>query len=385
MQEEHRNDSMAFDVLIVIGHYLPGRLAGGPVTTIENLTRRLGNKVKFLIITHNYDLDGKIYPNIELDTVYRSEGVDVIYLNGRRFGPKTFYSLLIRYSIPVLYLNSFFSMSTIKTLIYSRAVVFGTHIIVAPRGEFSAGALALKRFKKRTYLWIFKTLGLAASVSTFQASTSFEMRDIHRVLGPVAVKVAVDLAPIVEDMPRKTASGHNRVVFVSRISPMKNLLYAIEVIRQIGLPLDFHIYGPAEDRGYWEQCQQALGTLPAHIQVAYRGALDHQDVRDTLSLYDVFLFPTLGENYGHVIWEALAAGCPVVLSDQTPWQDLRSAGVGDVLPLSNPQQFAEAVTALLLESPERRLERSAACTAYARRVAEDPNTLQENLELFELR
>lgn len=37
--------------------------------------------------------------------------------------------------------------------------------------------------------------------------------------------------------------------------------------------------------------------------------VDSQEVVETFSQYDVFLFPTKGENYGHVIFEALAGGC----------------------------------------------------------------------------
>ncbi|KEF34226.1 hypothetical protein RDMS_08205 [Deinococcus sp. RL] len=115
----------------------------------------------------------------------------------------------------------------------------------------------------------------------------------------------------------------------------------------------------------------------------YRGVAEHQRVREIFSSYDVFLFPTLGENYGHVIWEALAAGCPVVVSDQTSWQDFKAAGVGDVLPLSAPEAFAGTVAALVQESAPTKLERAARCVAYAERVAGDTHALEENLALFQ--
>ena len=51
-------------------------------------------------------------------------------------------------------------------------------------------------------------------------------------------------------------------------------------------------------------------------------------VIETFSKYDVFLFPTKGENYGHVIFEALAGGCIPIISDQTPWNDIEQAGCG---------------------------------------------------------
>ncbi len=53
------------------------------------------------------------------------------------------------------------------------------------------------------------------------------------------------------------------------------------------------------------------------------------------------VLPTLNENFGHVIWESLAAGCPVLLSDQTPWRDLSSKGAGWDIPLNSPEIFVE--------------------------------------------
>ena len=55
------------------------------------------------------------------------------------------------------------------------------------------------------------------------------------------------------------------------------------------------------------------------------------------------MFPTLGENYGHVIQEALSAGCACLLSDQTPWQDLEEHGVGYVFKVDEQDKFAKAI------------------------------------------
>ena len=65
------------------------------------------------------------------------------------------------------------------------------------------------------------------------------------------------------------------------------------------------------------------------------------DVVRELEGHHVFLFPTLGENYGHVIQEALSAGCVALISDQTPWQDLEASGVGASIPLEEPEHFAD--------------------------------------------
>ena len=66
-------------------------------------------------------------------------------------------------------------------------------------------------------------------------------------------------------------------------------------------------------------------------------------VIETFSKYDVFLFPTKGENYGHVIFEALAGGCIPIISDQTPWNDIEQAGCGKVISLSNQRRYIETL------------------------------------------
>src|SRR3546814_15539936 len=64
-----------------------------------------------------------------------------------------------------------------------------------------------------------------------------------------------------------------------------------------------------------------------------------------LSRHDIFFLPTFGENYGHVIAEALEAGLRLLICDQTPWRGLAEAGVGHDLPLNQPEAFVTAIEA----------------------------------------
>ena len=63
---------------------------------------------------------------------------------------------------------------------------------------------------------------------------------------------------------------------------------------------------------------------------------------ESLAKNDLFFFPAHGENYGHVIAEAMAAGCPVLISDQTAWRNLEEKGAGWDLPLDAPGRFRAA-------------------------------------------
>lgn len=109
----------------------------------------------------------------------------------------------------------------------------------------------------------------------------------------------------------------------------------------------FDIYGPIEDDSYWKECQIEIEKLPKNVTVNYCGLVSHDAVHEIFSKYDAFLFPTFSENYGHVIAEALAVGTPVIISDQTPWNDINDANAGWALPLENEEAFTSAIQEII--------------------------------------
>lgn len=286
-----------YDVLVVVDYYLPGRLAGGPVTTISNMTAALGKDIRFLIVTRNSDIDGTIYPNVEVNKAASVNGVDVIYVESKEFNSRTLGELISLYSIPILYLNSFFSVISVKTIFAHKLGKIRAKLILAPRGEFSQGALSIKALKKRIYLEFFKLNHLNNQIEIFQASSAMEAEDIKRLFDNSPIHIAPDIAsplPGGENNDKSTVKELDSYVFVSRISPMKNLTYAISVFSKVKIPLRLDIYGSLEDKDYWDLCERLINECPSHISIRYCGVLEHSDVMSTFARYKAFLFPTLG-------------------------------------------------------------------------------------------
>lgn len=137
------------------------------------------------------------------------------------------------------------------------------------------------------------------------------------------------------------------VVFLSRICPQKNLIGAIRCLRDIRFEVEFTIYGPKEDSGYWLKCKNELDKLPGNIHWSYKGDVPSEEVQQTLQKHDVFLLPTRSENYGHVIFEALSVGCIPVVSDQTPWKVINERKAGYTLPLTEDMgEFTDSLKAM---------------------------------------
>jgi glycosyltransferase involved in cell wall biosynthesis len=165
---------------------------------------------------------------------------------------------------------------------------------------------------------------------------------------------------------------------------MKNLSGALRMLAGILGDVSFDIYGPKEDLEYWEECQRLIAALPPNIRVRYEGEIEHERVADVLAGYDLFLFPTLGENYGHVISEALASGCPVLISDQTPWRNLEAEGIGWDIPLSETERFRSVLQQCVDGDDEWFTALSKRAMDYVAKRASAPETIDANRNLFKL-
>ncbi|HEY0003146.1 MAG TPA: glycosyltransferase, partial [Actinoplanes sp.] len=101
------------------------------------------------------------------------------------------------------------------------------------------------------------------------------------------------------------------------------------------------------------------------IRVRYRGELAQGQVRPTFARYDAFVFPTRGENFGHVIAESLSVSCPVICSAETPWNEVLTSGGGAVVRSDRPKELGAELQRIAAMSPAQRLRaRESAGAAY---------------------
>jgi glycosyltransferase involved in cell wall biosynthesis len=181
---------------------------------------------------------------------------------------------------------------------------------------------------------------------------------------------------------RKKNLGKMKLIFLSRISRMKNLDSAIMMLDELKGEVEFNIYGPCEDQSYWKECERLNNKLPGNIRVQYLGPVANDRVIDIMAEHDIFFLPTLGENFGHVILEALVAGCPVIISDRTPWRGLEARGIGWDIPLEKPEQF-KAVLQQCIDMDDQTYKLwSERARDYGLKFCTDENIVQQNRDLF---
>lgn len=244
-----------------------------------------------------------------------------------------------------LYLNSMLNPSyAFIPLLLARSLrrLRDAEVVIAPRGELDPGALAIKPLKKRIYIWAGKLSGFFRGV-TWQATSPTEKANILRTFPRADVFVhsnetllpTTALEPALRDKPLTVA-------FLSRIAPKKGLDIVLRALARVEQPVVLNIYGNEEDPGYSSLCRELVAHLPDHVDVHFHGAVRHDLARTMFSENDIFAFPTAGENFGHVIAEALSASCPAILPDTTPWSPI-ARRLGTLVDSRDPNLWAEAL------------------------------------------
>jgi len=361
------------DILSLVSYYLPGHKSGGPVRTLSNLVAEVGDRFNFHIVTRDRDFgDSLAYANIRPGEWNEVAGARVFYCTPHQLTAPGLRRVISSIGYDLLYINGFFNpiFSIRPALLRRSRLIRRGPCILAPQGEFSPGAFETRWVRKKAYVKLSGAIGTYGDVS-WQASSPMERRDIERHFGADAdVHLCADsVSPALLSKklaPPEKRPGRLKVVYLSRIVPKKNLYGAIQLLLSLSGEVEFKIYGAIDDRAYWDRCLERIRSLPGNISVSYEGVVDHEDVVTVFSRSHVFLFPTLGENFGHVVLEAMVAGCVPLVGDETPWQDVERERLGWIMPASQPELWRSRLQECLNMDQSAMDSYSNRCRSYAR-------------------
>jgi len=359
-------------VLVLMGAFWPGSDSAGPNQSLKGFCTALADEFDFRIVARDRPF-GAAVRTAPTEPWTDLGFARVSYLEGRRFGAAGLGALLRETPHDLVMMNGFFDREfTLPTLLMRRAgLVPAKPALLSPRGEFGGGALSLKAPVKRAWLAAVRLGGLLRGV-TLHATSQDEAADMTARL-PFAAPPAV--APNVRALFERpsaapAAKGEPlRLAFLGRITPVKNIDYAIKALAMTNSPARFDLYGPASDEAYAKACQTLAADLPPPIEVRFMGEIANDDAPRVMAGYDLMFMPTLGENFGHAIFEALGAGTPVLISDRTPWRNLEARRAGFDLSLDDPAAFAAAIDRTAAQTPDERARWRDGARAEAERAS----------------
>ena len=316
-------------ITILYPYIFPGYKAGGITQSLYNLSAILGETNTIQIVCFDHDFcDNTIYPFVANNRGQLiSKNVTAVYLNEATFLVEA-YKEIKAFSPDIIYVNSVFNVRFLLLGI-TYAGRFNKQLVIAPRGMLHGGGLQKGTFKKTVYLRSLRLL-VQQKRTVWHATDEQEIIDIETWFGKSStIHLASDTPrplPNISQLPAK----HNdilRLVYYSLITSKKNLYLLLKALTKIEFSVSLDIYGPVIEGSYWESCLAVINSLPNNITVTYKGNVLFADFAKAAPNYHFMVLPSKGENFGHVIYEALSLGLPVVISRFTPW-DFTEGSVG---------------------------------------------------------
>ncbi len=373
-------------VLIFIDWFLPGTKSGGPVRSCANLIDHLRDEFEFLVITRDTDYcETEAYNNVQQDEWNKlEEYLSVFYISEKNLNQKFLKRIIDSTDFDIAYINGvyskFFSILPVYILRNS-----GKPVIVAARGMLNSQAFSVKPLKKKAFLSIMNLVNFYKKVS-FHATNHDEAAFIRKAIKCYRdIKVAPNLPRKIEAIEFKKREKRDTVKFVSvaRVAKEKGTITALRALSQVenDQEIIYDIFGPIYDQEYWKACKEAIEKLNGNMQVNYKGSIPGDDVPVLLQNYHFFIMPSEGENFGHGILEALTAGCPVLISDKTPWKNLKLKEIGWDCSLDTNDLNTALKEAIAMDQ-ETYDSWSSNAFDFAKEYCNDPKVVEASRKLF---
>ncbi len=323
-------------ILHVIGDFNPR--SGGTVAAVSGMAQaqsQLGHRVS--IATTKYAWKDR----------YRIEGVDFFVYDCNfpkwrwSWGLMMNLSRLIR-SVDVVHVHGVWEFP-----IWWASVLCGFFkkpFILTPHGMLDRSSLSKSYWKKRVYMTLLGYQVLKGS-RAIHFTSSGELK--HSGYAEASKSVCAPLGllesfyekePDPEAFKRRFSrfKGHQLVLFLGRVHAKKQPDLLIKAFSNISH--DFPdalliIVGPGE-RSYVNQLKKLSEFLGIRQRVVFIGMLQGEIVKEAYRAAEVFVLPSLQENFGFTIVEALAMACPVILSPSVNLaEEIQQASAGFITEL----------------------------------------------------
>src|SRR5690554_344138 len=300
--------------------YYPSQ-AGGPANTLYWLNKSLdADQFSCEVVSTDFGLIEDLKAT-EFSTTHKAS---FISSKGKPFISQSIKELK---TSDIIQFSSIFFSPTLPLLI--SALSKNKAVIISPRGELYDAAIRQKSLKKKIWLSVIKRF---QNKINFHATNAYELKIIQKVFPKAKSYTTI---PNYMEMPIKLNNEvENKLVFVGRINPIKNihiLIDAISIVHKGNSNIKLEILGFARldyEKEYLSSLQKKVELLCLENVVLFKGHIDGEAKNKVIASSKALILPSKSENFGNVVLEALAQGTPVIASKNTPWEILNEYNAG---------------------------------------------------------
>lgn len=349
-------------ILHIVPTYIPAWRYGGTIHSVHGLCKSLaarGHDVH--VFTTN--VDGGESLDVETGRDVDRDGVKVRYFESRILKRLYWAPQMARelekevHSFDLVHLHSVFLWPTLAAARVSKRKQ--VPYLVAPRGMLVSELIRRKNYWVKT-AWIRliekKTIERAQGIHATSVLESRELDKLGFRLPPVyVVPNGVDIpaadngqtqeSSIVQELTQKKPF----ILCLGRIHWKKGLDRLIKALPNVP-DANLVIVGNDEE-GYRSTLQKLANEAGVAPRITLSGPFYGTDKRALIKAASLLALPSLSENFGNVVLEAMAEGCPVLVSEGVGLADtVKTSGAGRVV----GQDIKELAGALsdMLSNPE---------------------------------
>ena len=242
---------------------------------------------------------------------------------------------------------------------------FGIPYLLRPCGMLDHWSLSQHRWRKQVYALLLErqTIRTAAALHFTTEAEQVESWTFGLTVTPCVVPLGL-AKDTYEDLPPRgrfrrrfpELAQRQILLFLGRLHYKKRPDLLLQVFSELALEypnLALVLAGPGDSR-YVSDLQAHARNLNLSGRVVFTGLLQRHAVREVLVDADVFVLPSFDENFGMAVAEAMAAGCPVVVSPQVALAAIiKEYGAGLVVD-STVEDLKRALRQLLYDEERRR-------------------------------
>lgn len=352
-------------ILHVVPTYFPAARYGGPIHSVHGLCKalvRAGHRVD----VYTTSVDGADRLDVPEGQAVDVDGVCVRYFRSRfdRLYWSPAMSRFLRKNMAeydAVHLHSVFLWPTASAAFWARRR--GISYLLSPRGMLVPELIAAKSGGvKRAWIRMIERQNLT-SAARIHVTSIQESDDLGRcglALAPVLdLPNGVDLA---DGAKRAVVAG--QILFLGRLSWKKNLEALIDALAQ--LPGATLVLAGPDDEKLAVALKKRAEAMGCGGRVKIVGAVGPAQKTDLFAHSACTVLPSLNENFGNVVIEALVHGCPVVVSPGVGARGIVSESGGGVVATASDAEALRAAIAQLLDDPESAERRGAAGASYVR-------------------